>query len=429
MKFRVGFVAVLALVMAIVVAGCREAQPTAAVAPPPPEVLTSLPVVRQVTDYEDFPGRAEAVQSIDVKARVTGYLVSVRFREGSDVIGSQPITSLCASTLGLMAGVFNMGSIPVASSFYPGRGMGDLLFEIDNRQYQADLDRTEANVVQAEARLTRIETTFKKVAELRAGKSISDEEYSIALGDRGEAIGNLGMAKANRDMARLNFGWTKIYASISGRISRRLVDPGNVVKADETILTTIVSLNPIYGYFDLDERTTLRLQAMIRQGKIRWSENHGLPVLMGLSNEEGYPRSGTVDFTDNRLDSDTGTWRLRGLFPNPQQVIAPGMFVRIRLPLGEPYDALLVAEQALGTDQGQKFVYVVDNEGTVNYRRVKVGRLQDGLRVISDGLTKEDKVVVSGLQRVRQGVKANPKMIDMPSPRDKAKAEGEKASK
>jgi RND family efflux transporter MFP subunit len=186
-----------------------------------------------------------------------------------------------------------------------------------------------------------------------------------------------------------------------------------MVKADETPLTTLVSLDPIYAYFDLDERTTLRLQRLVREHKIRWSQSEGagLPVLLGLADEEGFPKQGTINFADNHVDPDTGTWRLRGLFANADQSLSPGLFVRIHLPIGEPYPATLVSEEALGTDQGQKFVYVVDDAGTVGYRRVKVGRLHDGLRVITEGLSPGERVVVSGLQRVRPGIKVNPKPV------------------
>jgi RND family efflux transporter MFP subunit len=193
------------------------------------------------------------------------------------------------------------------------------------------------------------------------------------------------------------------------------MDPGNLVKADDTVLTTICSLDPIYAYFDLDERTTLRLQRLIRDGKVKWSMDASLPVYLGLADEEGYPLKGLIDFADNKVDPDTGTWRLRALVKNADFTLSPGLFVRVRLPIGNPYRALLVSEQALGTDQGQKYVYVVekgeqtDKEGKkhvvdqVAYRRVTVGRLHDGLRVISDGLKQGDRVIVSGLQRVRPG--------------------------
>jgi RND family efflux transporter MFP subunit len=345
---------------------------------PPPEVHVSLPVIRQVTDYEDFPGRMVAVNDVTVRARVTGPLEKANFKEGADV------------------------------------KQGEVLFEIDSRQYRAELARAEGNVLQAEGRLKRLDADYVRASTLFTRGAMGREDFDRVAGDRTEAAGALEVAKANRDLAALNLGYTKVLAPLTGRISRRFVDPGNLVKLDDTPLTTIVSLDPIYAYFELDERSTLLAQQLIREGKIRWSPDVGLPVWLGLANEEGFPRKGTIHFFDNRIDPDTGTLQLRALFPNPDHTLSPGLFVRIHLPIGDPYQAVLVAEEALGTDQGQKFVYVVDDDGNVAYRRVKVGRLHNGLRVITEGLATGEKVVVSGLQRVRQGIKVQAEVVNMP---------------
>jgi RND family efflux transporter MFP subunit len=357
--------------------GCGNTQPQNGPPKSLPEVKVSLPVTREVVDYVDFPGRAEAIQSIDLRARVTGYLDKVHFKEGADV------------------------------------KEGDVLVEIDARSYKAELARAEANLIQSEARRKRLEADYKRAEHLFARDAMGREEFDKVAGDRAEAIAAVGVAKASRDLAELNVSYCKICAPISGRISRRYIDPGNLVKADDTVLTTLVSRGPIYAYFDLDERTAMHLQKMIREGKIKWSLDAELPVLLALA-EEGYHHKGEINFADNRVDPDTGTWRLRGLFANKDHVLTPGLFVRIRLPLGEPFKALLVSEQALGTDQGQKFVYVVDPSGKVEYRRVKVGRLHDGLRAITDGLAPGEKVVVHGLQRVRPGIQVNPVVVEMP---------------
>jgi len=327
------------------IVGCGSSQAQPGTSQVPPEVLIGFPVTREVTDYVDFPGRTEAVNSIEVRARVTGYLDKVYFEEGADV------------------------------------KQGDLLFEIDPRPYKADLARAEGNIVQSEGRLRRLEADYQRAANLLPQRAMGREDFDRIAGDRTEAMGALAVAKANRDMAELNLGFTKVRAPLSGRISRRYIDPGNLVKADDTILTTIVSLDPIYAYFDADERTTLQLQRLIRQGKIKWSPGARLPVLMGLADEEGFPKQGTINFADNRVDADTGTWRLRGLFDNHDRALSPGLFVRMRAPIGEAYRAILVSEEALGTDQGQKFVYVVNAKDKVEYRRVQVGRLHDAQRV------------------------------------------------
>ncbi len=361
--------------------GCTRSQGQnggAPPAPPPPVVEVSLPVTRDVTDYEDFPGRTEAVNAIEVRARVTGYLSKVYFKEGTDV------------------------------------HEGDVLVEIDPRPYQAEVDRTEANLVQSQAHLRRTETDFERANRLLHQGAVSKEEYDRIAGDRAEAAAAVGVARANRDLALLNLSFTKVRCPIDGRISRRFIDPGNLVKADETALTMLVSLDPMYAYFDVDERTALRLRRLMREGKVQWSPDAGLPVSLGLADEAGHPRQGTVNFADNRVDPDTGTWRLRGLFANADGALTPGLFVRIRLPLGQPYRALLVPEQALGTDQGQKFVYVVGADKKVQNRQVKVGRIHDGLRVIQEGIKPDEQVIVSGLQRVRQGVEVNPKPAELP---------------
>jgi RND family efflux transporter MFP subunit len=354
---------------------------------PPAEVSVSKPETREVTDYEDFPGRIEAVDSVEVRARVSGYLEKVHFKEGAMV------------------------------------KKGDLLFEIDARLYEAELARAEGSVVQYEGQLKRLEADYHRVSNLLPSRAANREEFDKIVGDREVASGSLKVVMAERDKANLNLGWTKVRAPVSGRISRKLITPGNMVKADDTALTTIVSLDPVYAYFDLDERTTLRFQRLIRAGKVQWSTDAGLQVFLGLADEKDFPRKGTIDFADNRVDTDTGTWQLRALFNNDDKSLSPGLFVRVRLPIGSAYQALVVSEQALSTDQGQKYVYVVEKaEKTVDgakrtvdqvaYRRVKVGRLHNGLRVITDGLKGDERVVVSGLQRVRPGAEVAPVLLD-----------------
>lgn len=370
---------ILMAVACTALAGCGAGGPPAGPPQfPPPEVQVSLPVSGEVTDYVDFPGRIEAVNSVEIRARVTGYLEKVYFQEGADV------------------------------------KQGDLLFEIDRRSYEAELARAEGALIQSEGRLTRLNGDYERAQALQAKGAISKEEISRITGDRTEAQGALKVNEAARDLAKLNLSFTRVRAPLSGRISRRLIDPGNLVKADDTAVTTIVSLDPVSAWFDLDERTMLLLKRLIREHKIDWSLDAGLPVLMGLADETGFPRQGQINFADNRIDSDTGTWRLRGRFDNHDNSLSPGLFVRIRLPFGPPHPAILVAEEALGTDQGQKYVYVIGDDSKAEYRRIKVGRLHNGLRVISDGLSSGEQVVVNGLQRVRPGIEVKPEVVPMP---------------
>ncbi|HLJ10731.1 MAG TPA: efflux RND transporter periplasmic adaptor subunit [Planctomycetaceae bacterium] len=381
-QFSLSGLALASVVLfAIVSSGCGKSP--AQVAPPPmaaPEVQVSLPVSGEVTDYEDFPGRIQAVNSVEIRVRVTGYLEKVHFREGADV------------------------------------KKGDLLFEIDPRPYEAELERAEGNFIQSEGRLTRLNGDFERAQSLFAKGALSKEEMERIVGDRREAQGAAMVNKGARDLAALNLSFTKVHSPLSGRISSRSIDPGNLVKADDTSMTSIVSLDPVYATFDLDERTLLRLKRLIRDKQINWSLEEGLPVYLGLADEDGFPHKGVINFADNHVDPDTGTWRLRGRFDNDDHALSPGLFVRVRLPIGNSYHALLVAEAALGSDQGQKFIYVVDETGHVEYRRIKVGRLHDGLRVVAEGLATGEKVVISGLQRVRQGVEVKPELVPMPEP-------------
>ena len=293
--------------------------------PKPPVVMIAEPVVREVTDYEEgLVGQTAAVQMVEVRARVNGYLEKVNFKDGDEV------------------------------------KEGAVLFEIDPRPYDAEVARTEAAVGLSEAHYKRLEADLKRARSLVARQAIGREEFDKIVGDYAEAGASVGIAKANRDLAKLNQEFAKVTAPISGRLSRRMVDPGNLVQADETILTTIVSLDPMYVYFDVDERTLLRIRRLIAEGKIKSRTQAEIPIFAALADEEGFPHKGIIDFSENRVDPNTGTLRVRAVIANPApRVFSPGLFMRVRLPVGNPHKSLLVAEQALGTDQGRKFLYVV----------------------------------------------------------------------
>jgi RND family efflux transporter MFP subunit len=370
----------LPLLFGAAVLGCDQAQHPQPPPPGPAEVLVSQPITREVTDYEEFPGQTEAIPMVEIRARVTGYLSRVYFKDGADV------------------------------------NEGDLLFEIDPRPYQAALDRAQANLVQSDVHLKRLEADYQRAQNLYPKGAIGREEYDRIVGDRGEAVAAVGVAQANLNLAKLNLEFCKVRAPFSGRISRRTIDPGNMVKADETALTYLVSLNPIYVYFDVDERTFLRLQRLILQGQIPSARDGEVPCQMALADDEAgvFPYKGVINFVDNRVDPGTGTLRLRGVFENPHGIIAPGLFVRVRAPVGKPHQAILMTEQALGTDQGQKFLYVVNNKDQAVYQPVKVGRLHNGLRAVTEGLQPGQRVVVSGLQRVRPGAQVKPQVVEMP---------------
>lgn len=368
--------ATLALLALLVLplAGCTSSGP-APMPPKTPIVLVSKPVAKEITDYEDFTGRTEAVASVDVRARATGYLDKILFKDGALV------------------------------------KQGDVLFEIDPRVYQAEVKKTESAVTQAEATRKRMQQDFNRAESLLAKRSISQGDYDKAAGEWSEAEAAVGVAHALRDLARLNLSFTKVTAPISGLVSRRYVDPGNLIKADDTLLTSIVTLDPMYASFDVDERTVLRLKRLIYEGKIRAIDKE-VPFLIGLADEDGFSHQGTINFVDNKIDPGTGTLRVRGTFANSKLMYSPGLFVRIRLLVGEPRMALLVPERALGTDQGQKFLYVVDPKGEAIYRPVKVGPLHGGMRAIEKGLLRDEEVIVSGMQKVRPNAKVETRLVD-----------------
>ncbi len=361
------------LVVNLFISGCgpAPANPQAMGGMKAPDVLVGVPAHKQVADFEDTTGRVEALKTVDIRARVTGYLQKINFKEGS----------------------------PVKEN--------DILFEIDARPYRADLAKASAAMVQSESHLNRLKSDYQRASNLRSRNAIGKEEFDKIAGDRDEAQAAVEVAKAAHDISQLNVDFCQVRAPIDGVISRKYLDVGNLVKADDTLMTNIVTLNPMYAYFVVDERTLLKLTRLMRSGDVPNAE--GLKILLGLADEEGFPHSGKIDFVDNRLDNATGTLTMRATFANPKGLMTPGLFVRIRVPIGEPQAVIVVPEEAIGTDQGRKFLYVVDDEDKAAYRPVKVGKLYEGQRVITEGLKEGERIVVDGLQRVRPGAKVTPK--------------------
>jgi RND family efflux transporter MFP subunit len=362
-------------------AGCTRAPLEA---PEPTSVTVSYPVEREVTDYVDFTGRTAAVDSVEVRARVWGYLDKVNFKEGALV------------------------------------EKGDVLFEIDPLTYRAALNQAEGNVASLEARVLRLDADLARARQLVGTKAMSREEYDKIVGDRGEAVASRAALKAAVERAKLDLGYAKVIAPVAGRTSRYVVTVGNLIQAGDqgggTLLTTIVSVDPMYVYFDVDEHTALRVRQLVREGKSDSPRDGGFPVSLGLANEEGHPHRGTINFVDNQVNPKTGTIRGRGMFPNKEQVLLPGLFARVRVPIGRTHKTLLVSERALDTDQGQKILYVVNEQNEVVSHPVQLGALHDGLREITDGLKPGERVIVNGLQQARPGVTVEPKLVDMPVP-------------
>jgi RND family efflux transporter MFP subunit len=378
------------LVSCLVVAGCAR-PPAQMPVPPPPKVTVSYPLDKRVTDYVDFTGETSAVKSVDVRARVWGYLQSLHFTEGALV------------------------------------RVGDLLFQIDPRPYQALVNQAKAKIDQDKAQLKHNEALYKRYVELSKRGAASSEDLDKSLADRDSILATMEADKADYEAKKLDLQFTRIESPITGRVSRFEVTEGNMVQSGQnggTLLTTIVSVDPMYVYFDVDERTLLQIRRLIQDGEMKNVNESAFPIFLGLADEEGFPHHGIVNFLDNKVDPGTGTLRVRGVVANSDGLLTPGLFVRCRLPLGEARTATLVAEQALGSDQGQKYVYVVSDANEVSSRPVKIGRLYDGLRVIEDGLSKGDRVVISGLQRVRPGAKVDWKLADMPTRSAQQKGNG-----
>ena len=369
-----------ALLAALVgLSGCKSEATTAQQAPAP-QVSVASALERDVTEWDEFTGRLEAVESVEVRPRVTGYIESVNFTEGSTV------------------------------------KKGDLLFVIDPRPYQAELSKAEAELARAFARAELAVADEGRSTKLLDIKAVSREEYDSRINATREAKADVAAARAAVDSAKLNLEFTRITAPISGRVSKAAVTAGNLVTGGSNtaaLLTTVVSLDPMYVTFEGDEQIYLKYNELSRRGERSSSRDAANPVLMGLANENGYPHHGAMVFVDNQVDPRTGTIRARASFENKDGFLTPGLFARVKLLGHNSYRAVLVDDRAIGTDQSQKFVYVIDAQNKVTYRPVAVGRLNDGLRIVEKGLQPGETVVVNGLQRVRPGVVVAPERVAM----------------
>ena len=385
MRWHFSLGGILGLFLFCAAAGCTAKAMQVAPAEPP-AIPVSQPVQRQVTDYVDFTGRVEAPEAVSVVPRVTGYLISTPFKEGAEV------------------------------------KKDDVLFEIDSRPYQAQYDQAQGQVLLNEARVKEAMADNARARELaKTPGAISNQDLDRYQAAQEEAIASVGAAKASLEVYKLNLGFCKVTSPLTGQISRYFLTPGNLVNQDQTQLTTVVSIDPMYVYFDIDENTVLRVRRAVNEGKIRRYQQGEIPVFIGLEGEEGFPHEGTVNFVNNQVNPGTGSITVRGVVQNPKpadgvRLLSPGMFVRVRLPIGQPHDALLVIDRAIGSDQGMKYVYVIDDKNVIQQKRVETAALQeDGLRVIEAGLTAQDWVVVGGIQQVRPKMTITPDREPMPT--------------
>src|ERR1700758_4922652 len=352
-----------ALTGLISLVACNQAAPPGS--PPPPTVTVSKPEEKLVENWSEFTGRTAAVNFVNVTPRVSGYIVDIPFKEGDLV------------------------------------HQGDLLFQIDPRPYQDAYDQAVGQLQRAQASQKLQDITFERRERLQSTGVIAKEDYDTALANKNTAAADVISARAAVNAAKLNLEFTHVTSPIDGRVSRQLVNIGNLVQADSTQLTTIVSIDPIYAYFSMDELAALRYQRLIREGKLVSSRNGKVPVYLQLQDETGFPHEGTIDFSDNAFDSSTGTLLIRGTFPNANGFLTPGNFVRVRVASSPKYDALLISDRAIGSDQDQNFVYVVDSKNIARLRHITTGQLADGLRVVKSGLQPDDVVIINGIIKVR----------------------------
>jgi RND family efflux transporter MFP subunit len=366
---RSAFVVAVALpaVMGLL-SGCGRAESSSPSAPPPaPPVTVTAAVSGEVKDWDEFTGRFEAIEHVELKPRVSGYIERVAFNEGSEV------------------------------------RKGELLFAIDPRPYQATLDHAKADLALAKTRSELAGSESQRAQRLLAQHAISQEEHDQRVSEESQAGASIAAAQAAVETARLDLEFTRVTSPIDGRVSRAIVTTGNYVTAGSTTLTSVVSLNPIYVSFDGDEQRYLRYQ----QKAI--GAGHGAAnVEVGLEGEDGFPHNGHVNFVDNAMDATTGTIHLRAVLDNADRRFVPGLMARVRLPGSADYSAVLVPDVAVGTDQDKRFVLVVSQDGTVEYRPVELGSISAGLRVVHDGLRAGERVIVSGQARARPGSKVSP---------------------
>ncbi len=379
MPIRIGLApAVLSL---LVLAGCGSGAGEQAGEPAPMEVSVATVPEREITEWDEYTGRLEAVESVEIRPQVSGYLQQVNFEEGRDV------------------------------------SKGDVLFVIDPRPFQAELDRVQAEVERASTAAMLAETDLARAEKLVATRAMSQEEYEQRKAAHVSALAAVKAAQAEVEVARLNLAYTRVTSPISGRVGRAEVTVGNLVAGGQageaTRLTTVVSLTPMYVYFEAAERDYLKYIDLARSGQRPLSREHANPVLMALGNETEYTHEGYMDFVDNRVNAGTGTLLGRAVFPNPDRFLVPGMFVRVRLAGTNTYKGALINDRAILTDQDRRYVLVVGADNKLEYRAITTGPMVEGLRAVREGLKPGERIIVNGLQRVRPGMVVTPRMVPM----------------
>ncbi|WP_413507512.1 efflux RND transporter periplasmic adaptor subunit [Serratia proteamaculans] len=364
----------VAALLTVLLAGCDNSVAQNA-APPPPAVSTADVVIKPISQWDAFNGRIEAVQSVQLRPRVSGYIDKVNYTEGDEV------------------------------------KKGQVLFTIDDRTYRAAREQAQAELVRARNQAALARSESGRTEKLIGSQAISTEVWEQRRSSAAQAQSNVLAAQAQFDLAQLNLDFTRVIAPIDGRASRAMITAGNLVTTGDSasVLTTLVSLDKVYVYFDVDEATFLRYQNDGRR-------TAKLPVKVGLVGEDGYPHQGTVDFTDNQLNAGTGTIRMRALLENAERRFTPGLFARVQMPGSAVFNAMLINDKSVLTDQDRKFVYIVDKDGKAQRRDIEVGRVADGLRIVQKGLSAGDRVIVDGMQKVfMPGMPVNAKTVANPA--------------
>lgn len=345
---------------------------------PPPKVTVAKPVVREIVEQDQYTGRFDAIDYVEVRARVTGYLEKINFMDGQTV------------------------------------KKGDLLFVIDRRPYKAALEQAQAALASAKARQSFSQTDLERAQTLSRSGNISEQVTDQRRQASLTAQADVDSAQAALNNAQLNYDFSEVKAPVNGRISRRLVTEGNIVSADQTMLTTIVSLDPIWFSFTVDEKSFLKYQSSLGIGMGQTQQGKGVPIMISLSGEAKPTRKGTLDFVDNRVDNATGTILLRATVPNADQFIKPGLFGIVAMPATKPFQGVMIPDEAVAANQDKRIVYVIGPENVVQQKDVVLGPKVDGYRVIRSGLKGDETIVVNGVARIRPGAKVTPETVELP---------------
>ncbi len=376
MKVKQSLTGVLLASSLVLLAACGTTE-SETFTPQAPSVSVATVINEKLTEWDEFTGRIQAPETVELRPRISGYIDFIAFEEGAMVEEGEP------------------------------------LFFIDNRSFKAEVKRLKAELMQARSQYDLAKREFERANSLAKTNAVSQELVDTRFATQQQSKARVSSVSAALELAKLNLSYTRVTAPISGRVSNAMITKGNFVTAGQSVLTTLVSTKEVFAYFDADEQTYLKYSALARDGSRPSSRNTRNPVRMGLASDQGFPRSGVIDFVDNTVNVNTGTIRGRAVFDNQDGTLIPGLFARIRLLGSASYQGILIDDKAIGTDLNNKFVLVLDSNNNAQYRAVTLGEKLSGLRIIKSGLSANERIVINGLQRVRPGSAVNPQFVDM----------------